>query len=151
MAPPNDSRNRSGEHRAEGADSLHPSVFYNFVDEFRIFTRALDNKLDNINKNLAEGATRFAVYEQKSTENGKRSDEHSDQLDVLMTDKTQRDALQAATAPTSALKQEIIRNVILAGVLGGCAIIYNLWRDHEVSKEKTASAKPTPSVPAAIP
>lgn len=147
MAPPNDSRNRSGEHRAEGTDNLHPSVFYNFVDEFRIFTRGLDNKLDNINKNLAEGATRFALYEQKNTENGKRSDEHSDQLQVLMTDKTQRDALEAASTPNTVLKQEIIRSVVLAAVLGGCAIIYNMWRDYEVSKDRTASSKPTISAP----
>jgi len=153
MAPPtnaNDTRRRSGEHRADTSEALPSSVFYNFLDEFRLFSHNLDSKVDEINKKLAEGSTRFALFEQKMTEAVKRSDDHSDQLNVLMTDKTQRDAVLSASAPNAALKQEIIRGVVLALVLGICAAVYNLWRDHEVEKEKTSSAKTTIAVPPAM-
>lgn len=149
-------RRRSGEHpTADNSISAH--AFYNFMDEFRAFAGNTDTKLEKIKKELAEGSTRFAIYEQKIIEQQKRSDEHSDQIEVLRIDKIQREAevkqREKDTSPRNELLRDVIKAVVIAAVLSTCAITYNIIRDHEVqkvvkNKENTPSVVPPKELPA---
>jgi len=133
--PPTDPRRRSGEHMA-ASEGVPVGTFYNFMDEFRTFAQNTDTKLDKIKTELAEGSTRFALYEQKAIEATKRGDEHSDQIEVLRIDKIEREAQEKQkekdSSPRNELLRDVVKAVVIAAVLGTCAILYNVVRDHEI-------------------
>jgi hypothetical protein len=133
-------------------DNITAGEFHGFIDEFRTFASSVNEKIDVIKTDLAEGSTRFALYEQKSIEATKRSDEHSDQIQVLTIDKIQRDTREAQQekdfAPRNNLVQEIVKTVIIAAILGLLAVSYNLFRDYQSGDlSKTAPPVTPPANP----
>ncbi len=128
--------------------------FDTFVDEFRTFAGGVNDNFKELRKEMAQGSTRFALIDSAMGRQKERTDEHSGAIKILIKDKTVRDAKEEQenqdTAPRRDVLMEVVKAVIVAGVLGVCAVVYNAWRDQEVSKAAVSNppvVKPEKSTP----
>lgn len=118
-----------------------------FANDCRGFFSRLNDNVDGLREDLAKGSTRFALVERDIKDQKERSDDHSGKIQVLLTDKTSREARaeekEEHTKPRRDIWFEVIKTVIIAIVLAIAAVIYNAWRDQEVSRVVKELSPPT--------
>lgn len=147
MAP--NERQRSGEWPPQHPTPLPTPQFVtvdhfnNFTEECRGFFGEMRETMTEVGKQMAQGSTRFALMDSDMKRQIRRSDEHSGQIKVLLDDKTIRTAIENTVAeqqkPRRDIGLEIVKSLIIAGVLGIAAVIYNAWRDQEVARSTTST------------
>lgn len=112
------------------------------------------DNVGSLRSDMAKGSTRFALLEKDIKDQQERSDDHSGKIEVLLTDKTTREARaeekEEHAKPRRDIWFEVIKTVIIALVLAIAAVIYNAWRDQEVARIVKENPPPSTTTTPAV-
>lgn len=136
------------------SDFVTAKQFSDFIQEFRGFVSKVDNNFHEIRKELAEGATKFALIEREVREHNERADDHSGKIHALEKKEDARaleenfEVRAAAPKPHGAIASALISAAVTVGVTAACALGYwalsSYFQSQSTSPPPTASSKPTP-------
>lgn len=154
-----DERRRSGEHYMTPLPSPQQQFvslehFNGFTEECRGFFGDMRSTMSSVEKQMAQGSTRFALMDSELKRQTKRSDDHSGHIKTLLDERIAREAreeqVEQQEKPRRDIWFEVVKAVIIATVLGAGAVAYNLWRDQEIA-HAASSAISTPTKPLSRP